>query len=98
MVVELMIAFDPLSTEERVRIVDLHPEVGDLRAEAVEGLRRSEKALPCKYFYDALGARLFEAITELPEYYPTRTEVGILRTHARAMADAVGEAVDLLLG
>ena len=80
-----MIAFDPLSTRERVRIVDLHPAVGDLQAEASEGLRRSPKALPCKYFYDALGARLFEAITELPEYYPTRTELGIM-TRANALA------------
>ena len=54
-----MIAFDPRSTEERVRIVDLHPDLGDIRAEATDGLRRNQKKLPCKYFYDALGARLF---------------------------------------
>ncbi len=63
-----MIAFDPLSSDERVRVIDLHPKLGDLRQESIVGLRRSPKALPCKYFYDALGARLFEAITELPEY------------------------------
>ncbi|MBW2215057.1 MAG: L-histidine N(alpha)-methyltransferase [Deltaproteobacteria bacterium] len=96
MVVEPMIAFDPLSSEERVRIVDLHPEVGDLRAEAIEGLRRSEKALPCKYFYDALGARLFEAVTELPEYYPTRTELGIMSRAVHEMAESIGPHATLV--
>jgi len=93
---EPMIAFDPLSTQERVRIVDLHPKMGDLRAEAVAGLRRSEKALPCKYFYDALGARLFEAITELPEYYPTRTELGIMSRSGQQMAEAIGTHATLV--
>jgi len=91
-----MIAFDPLSTEERVRIVDLHPKVGDLQAEATQGLRRSPKALPCKYFYDALGARLFEAITELPEYYPTRTELGIMSRFVGQMAEAIGSHATLV--
>jgi uncharacterized SAM-dependent methyltransferase len=91
-----MIAFDPLSNEERVRIVDLHPKVGDLRAEAVAGLRRSHKALPCKYFYDALGARLFEAITELPEYYPTRTELGIMSRAVHEMAESIGPHATLV--
>ena len=85
-----MIAFDPLSTEERVRIIDLHPDLGDLHAEALAGLRRAEKHLPCKYFYDALGARLFEVITELPEYYPTRTELGIMSSSVHQMARAIG--------
>ena len=96
MVVESMIAFDPLSTEERVRVVDLHPKLGDLRQEAIEGLGRSQKALPCKYFYDALGARLFEAITELPEYYPTRTEIAIMSRADHEMAEAIGSHATLV--
>ena len=91
-----MIAFEPLSTDERVRILDLHPEVGDLRAEALDGLRRDEKALPCKFFYDALGARLFEAITELPEYYPTRTELGIMGRFVHDMAESIGSHATLV--
>jgi len=91
-----MIAFDPLSTEERVRVVDLHPKLGDLRQEAIEGLGRSQKALPCKYFYDALGARLFEAITELPEYYPTRTEIAIMSRADHEMAEAIGSHATLV--
>lgn len=96
MAVETMIAFDPLSPEERVRIVDLHPKLGDLIEEAAQGLQREPKALPCKYFYDALGARLFEAITELSEYYPTRTELGIMSRSVREIADTIGPHATLV--
>ena len=44
------------------------------------GLSQPQKQLPSKYFYDTRGSELFEAITELPEYYPTRTETGLLET------------------
>ena len=44
------------------------------------GLSQTQKQLPSKFFYDTRGSELFEAITELPEYYPTRTETGLLRT------------------
>jgi dimethylhistidine N-methyltransferase len=91
-----MIAFHPRSTEERVRVVDLHPKSGDMQAEAAEGLRRSPKALPCKYFYDALGSRLFEAITELPEYYPTRTELDIMSRAVHEMAESIGPHATLV--
>jgi dimethylhistidine N-methyltransferase len=77
-------------------MADLRPELGDLRAEAVAGLRRSPKTLPCKYFYDALGARLFEAITELPEYYLTRTELGIMSRSVDEMAEAIGPRATLV--
>jgi len=59
-------------------------------ADVVTGLNGSPKSLPCKYFYDELGCRLFDRICELPEYYPTRTELGIMRAHAREMASLVG--------
>ncbi|MEM8607664.1 MAG: L-histidine N(alpha)-methyltransferase [Myxococcota bacterium] len=91
-----MFAFDPLSQAERVRLIDLHPDLGDLRAEAVAGLQSKPKSLPCKYFYDSLGARLFEAITELPEYYPTRTELGILDDHVHEMAETIGSHATLV--
>lgn len=50
------------------------------------GLSKPQKSIPPKYFYDAEGSRLFEAITVLPEYYPTRTEIGMLRDAAKAIA------------
>jgi dimethylhistidine N-methyltransferase len=60
------------------------------RADVLAGLSRARKRLPAKYFYDAAGSRLFDAITELPEYYPTRTELGILSTRAGEMAARIG--------
>jgi L-histidine N-alpha-methyltransferase len=59
-------------------------------ADVLAGLSRSQKRLPSKYFYDAAGSRLFDRITELAEYYPTRTELAIMRTHAGAMAARCG--------
>jgi dimethylhistidine N-methyltransferase len=69
---------------------DLHPEPDDMLSEVVAGLRSNPKTLPCKYFYDAEGSRLFDRICELEEYYPTRTEMGILRERASEIAEAVG--------
>ena len=57
-------------------------------ADVIAGLTDNPKRLGAKYFYDAEGSRLFEEITGLPEYYPTRTEMGILR---RAGARLMGE-------
>jgi len=54
------------------------------------GLTSTPKTLSCEYFYDAEGSRLFEAICELPEYYPTRTEDALLRDHADEMTDGLG--------
>jgi dimethylhistidine N-methyltransferase len=59
-------------------------------ADALQGLRRPRKTLPCKYFYDAEGSKLFDQICALPEYYPTRTELGILRDRAGEMARCLG--------
>jgi L-histidine N-alpha-methyltransferase len=91
-----MSAFESPTATERVQIVDLHPKLGDLLEEAQSGLSREAKTLPCKYFYDALGARLFEAITELPEYYPTRTEISILERSVAEMAAVVGPHATLI--
>jgi L-histidine Nalpha-methyltransferase len=60
------------------------------RADVLCGLRAPMKELPCKYFYDEVGSALFEQITELEEYYPTRTELGIMELHAAEMAALLG--------
>jgi len=57
-----------------------------LRADALAGLTATPKSLPPKWFYDAQGSALFEKITELPEYYPTRAERSILRAAAAEIA------------
>jgi L-histidine N-alpha-methyltransferase len=70
---------------DQIEIEDYLPEGGTLAglAEDVrEGLSSPFKEIPPKYFYDERGSELFERITELPEYYPTRTERAILREHA----------------
>lgn len=64
--------------------------------DVLAGLRREPKAIPPKYFYDAAGSALFDRICELPEYYPTRTERGILEQHAADMAQALGPRVLLI--
>ena len=56
----------------------------------VEGLSRPQKEIPCKWLYDERGSALFERICELPEYYPTRTELGILERNIGAMAPHFG--------
>ncbi|MGI5238201.1 L-histidine N(alpha)-methyltransferase [Dactylosporangium sp. CA-139066] len=69
-----------------------------LRADARAGLTASPKWLPPKYFYDARGSALFEEITRLPEYYPTRAEREILAERAGAIARITGAKVLVELG
>lgn len=78
------------SDNPRVHVHDLHPTPADMRAEVLAGLALPQKRLSPKFFYDAEGSRLFDAICELPEYYPTRTEIGILRDHGAEMARLLG--------
>ncbi len=69
---------------------DLHPDAATFRDDVLNGLAAAPKALPPKYFYDARGSELFEAICELPEYYPTRTELAMMHAHAPRMARLLG--------
>jgi dimethylhistidine N-methyltransferase len=62
----------------------------DFRAQVIHGLSQSRKELPCKFFYDQQGSKLFDQICELDEYYLTRTELQILRRHVREMAATLG--------
>ncbi|MEO0499915.1 MAG: L-histidine N(alpha)-methyltransferase [Pseudomonadota bacterium] len=60
-------------------------------ADAVRcGLAREQKEIPARYLYDRRGSDLFEEITRLPEYYPTRTEIELIRKHSGTIADRVG--------
>ncbi|MET7598192.1 L-histidine N(alpha)-methyltransferase [Streptomyces sp. NPDC004082] len=69
-----------------------------LRADVLHGLTRTPKTLPPKWFYDAHGSELFEKITELPEYYPTRAEREILSARAGEIAAATGARTVVELG
>jgi dimethylhistidine N-methyltransferase len=59
--------------------LDFEPRTADFRAAVLEGLVRERKRVPPKFFYDEAGSALFERICALPEYYPTRTEIALLR-------------------
>lgn len=74
-----------------VSFYDLQPPAGSFLEDVWAGLGASPKALSPKYFYDARGSALFEAICELPEYYPTRTELALTHDSAGEIALALGE-------
>jgi dimethylhistidine N-methyltransferase len=74
----------------RFTFLDLKPDAGSFLKEVIAGLSRPRKELSPKYFYDERGSALFEAICELPEYYPTRTEMAMMQTHAEEMARCLG--------
>lgn len=69
---------------------DLSPEREQFAADVIAGLSASPKTLPCQYFYDERGSKLFEEICELPEYYLTRAELAIMEHSADAMAERIG--------
>ena len=79
-----------------LQLIDLAPTQESFRAAVIAGLSRRRKAIPCKFLYDARGSALFEEICGLPEYYPTRTERGILRRHAAEIADLAGRDAQLV--
>ena len=63
---------------------------GDFAEAVVEGLSQRQKTIPARFFYDRRGSELFEAITRLPEYYPTRTEAALLKARAGEIARLAG--------
>lgn len=69
---------------------DQHPQPADFFQEVIDGLSRRPKRVSPKFFYDEAGSQLFDRICATPEYYPTRTEIGILHDNAAAIAQRVG--------
>ena len=76
--------------------LDFEPEASDFRHNVLEGLRRTQKAIPPKYFYDERGSQLFDDITSTPEYYVTCTELALLETVAPHIADETGPAATVV--
>ena len=66
--------------DARFAFYDLAPGEESFRDAVLNGLARPNKSIPCKFFYDERGSALFEQICRLPEYYPTRTEIGLLKS------------------
>lgn len=82
-------------------VVQSRPEQGEadfMAQDVLMGLTARRKYVPSKYFYDARGSRLFEAICHLPEYYPTRVEMQLLRIHAEDMVHGFQEGDLIELG
>lgn len=79
-----------MNTLAKLRLHDLAPPQDDFLAAVLDGLGRARKTLPCKFFYDEAGSALFDAICQTPEYYPTRTELGILTSAAGDITDLAG--------
>jgi dimethylhistidine N-methyltransferase len=71
-------------------LVDLSPSTAEFRDAVWGGLSQPQKSIPAKFFYDREGSRLFEAICETPEYYPTRTEKALLARIAPEIGALVG--------
>src|SRR5918912_2788943 len=89
----------PSMTSERVTVDVRLPPGGPLSGMAADvraGLTKPFKELSPRYFYDERGSRLFEEITRLPEYYPTRAERAILELHAPEICAAAGEPATLI--
>ena len=76
---------------DNVYFVNQHPPRADKRSEILNGLQQTQKFIDPKYFYNIQGSELFEQITALPEYYPTRTERQILQQEAKSIAKYCGQ-------
>ena len=80
----------------RLEFYDFSPDLGDFRQSLIHGLGGRHKAIPCRFLYDARGSALFDRICKLPEYYPTRTELGILRAIAPEIAERAGPGAQMI--
>jgi dimethylhistidine N-methyltransferase len=81
-----------MSSNSGLRLVDRDESGVDtaFRADVLAGLAQEQKAIPARWLYDQAGSQLFEDITQLPEYYPTRAETEILREQGESFATMIG--------
>lgn len=80
----------------RFEFIDTKPEKSSFLQDVISGFEKPQKTIPSKYLYDQTGSELFEQITELEEYYPTRTEVSILMDNKNEIAGLLGENIHLI--
>ncbi len=76
---------------QRYQFFDQHPEAADFFADVIQGLSAAKPYILPKYFYDETGSRLFEEICNCEEYYPTRTEVSIIRNNIDEIVETLGK-------
>ena len=79
-----------------IKLTEQDSEVSDDLAEILDGLSQPQKALSPKFFYDETGSQLFDQITELPEYYPTETELAIMRDKVSEIVELIGPEASLI--
>jgi len=84
------------TTSQALPLVDEAPETESFREAVLDGLQKPQKKIPSKFLYDDRGSKLFDRICEQEEYYPTRTEMRIMRAHADEMAEKIGPRVRLV--
>ena len=87
---------DMIEPRNQISFQDLAMAQESFGEALVKGLSATPKSIPCRFLYDAAGSALFDRICELPEYYPTLTELGILETHAPQMARIIGPNAELI--
>jgi L-histidine N-alpha-methyltransferase len=92
----MMLDLDYDTRPSRLEFHDFSPDLGNFRRELIAGLSRRDKAIPCRFLYDARGSALFDKICKLPEYYPTRTELKILRDIAPEIAERAGPGAQMI--
>ncbi len=78
------------NSSERFQFFDQLPEIADFRDDIIQGLSAAQPYISPKYFYDEIGSRLFEEICATDEYYPTRTEVNIIRNNIDDLVENLG--------
>jgi len=82
----------PQASAQPCQTGNLPDEIYEIHA----GLSQQHKSISSKFFYDAAGSKLFDAICELPEYYPTRTELGIMQANIQEIASLIGRQASLI--
>ena len=84
------------SSSSELTLLDYEPDLETFHEDVVNGLNAAPRHLPCKYFYDERGSKLFDEICDLDEYYLTRAELSIMEESAAAMADEIGPGAMLV--
>ena len=90
------LASPPSGAAPRFSLHDFAPAQESFEDALIGGLSAARKSIPARFLYDEAGSRLFDRICELPEYYPTRTELKILTDKAGEIAEAIGPDIALL--
>jgi dimethylhistidine N-methyltransferase len=77
--------------EQKIHFHDMHPTASDLLEDITTSLQQNPRSISPKYFYDEKGSQLFDRITELEDYYPARTEIGILQKYKKNIVDSLNK-------